>query len=194
MANPDKPHFSNRVLTIAEQTQQAIGHTRLGGKVIKAFTGSTSPNYVQLDWRSRGIDAHVTKTVKVPGDPNAGLLARNWNTAVILAISEDELREIAQGAGKPGEYQAAVAYIVKDVVRVGTNPNHRAGVPESVFARYSDEEIAVAMRVGRRTLEAAAGIWMPQERAFESVHGIRIATPDMQVDNLQVAYPNVLLA
>lgn len=192
MADPNKPDFSKTVLGIAERTQQAIGHTRLGSKVVKAFTGSTSPNYVQLDWRSKGIDAHVPKTVKVPGNLEAGRLARNWPTAAILAINEEELKELAQL--DPNEYQQAVAYVSEGIVHVGTRPNAESGYAEKLFARYSDEELAVAMRVGRGTLEAAAGIWIPKERAFEAVHGIRVATEAMQIDNhLDVAYPNVAL-
>jgi hypothetical protein len=189
MAGRSEHDFSERVLVVAEETQKAIGHTRLGGLLIKAITGSKSPAYVQLDWQSSGIKTTVKDTVKVLGDPQAGRLARHWYTAMMMATSEEELLELERDTGKPDERQRAIAYIADAVVHVGTHPDRA----EPLLGRTGPKELGVAMRLGQSSLEATCGLWIPEEKAFVGVEAVRVVEPHIAVEDLPERYPGVSL-
>jgi hypothetical protein len=154
--------------------------------VVRAFAGSTSPNYIQADWYSglslEGMTAEVKSTVTVPGDPIAGKLPRNWINAMIMATTDEEMRALHEEA-KARRQQEAVAYIAEGVVRVGVDPN-RASLP--LFGRLSrmgeDNERAIAMRLGGAPLEATMGLWLPSERAFVGVETLCLVNEGVHVN------------
>jgi hypothetical protein len=77
MSEVSRPTFSKNVLDLSERFQRAVGHTELGSKVVRAFTGSSSLAYRQYDWYSANITSEVKGVVFATGDPEAGRLAKN---------------------------------------------------------------------------------------------------------------------
>jgi hypothetical protein len=69
MSGSEKPHFSKRVLELAEDTQAALGSSLIGKALVSAATGSNSPSYNQLNWQSKGITSNIISTRMIPGDP-----------------------------------------------------------------------------------------------------------------------------
>lgn len=183
---PEDPHFSSTVLDLSERVQQAIGHTKVGGRIVGVFTGSTSPVYRQLDWRSQNIKKEVKGTVKVAGDPQAGRLARNWNESLLMAASEEGVGRLKDQAGA-APYKEAVAYVSESVVHVGT-----LATEDYLFTEIAEEKRAIAMRRGRGPLQATMGLWLPEDRMFLGAEDVW-AVDAIPVSALPSKYPGVLL-
>jgi len=184
MSETSRPAFSKGVLDLAERFQRAVGHTELGSKVVRAFTGSTSIAYRQLDWFSAGVTSETRGVVVAPGDPPAGRLARNWNTAVIMACELEEIKEYEQ---EP-DAKEAVAYISEDVVHVGTRP-----IDHYMFKQIEPGKAAMAMRVGRAPLQAMMGVYVPGERHFIGAGSTEVIDRVPVLHDLTINYPGVLL-
>lgn len=172
----ERPAFSKRMLDLGERAQHALGHSALGGRLVGVVAGSRSPAYRQLDWFSRDIEAEIYATASADGDPYAGRLPRNWHTAVVIATTVEELAKLEQKAGSRA-YQPAVAYVAQNVVRVGVDPHDRG----PLFGWNAPDERAVGMRLGRGPLEAAMGIWLPDDRAFVSTASVHVAHKRVRV-------------
>lgn len=185
MSEVSRPAFSKGVLDLSERFQRAVGHTELGSRVVRAFTGSSSMAYRQYDWYSAGITSEVKGVILAPGDPEAGRLARNWKTALVMACDLEEIRghqEEHTGA------QEAIAYISEDVVHVGVRP-----VDYYAFKQISPDKLATAMRIGRAPLQAMMGLYLPDERHFIGA-GSTESIDRMPVrHDLTINYPGVLL-
>ena len=189
MAGTEEPHFSKTVLDLSERTHQAIGHSKVGKAVTKAITGSPYPGYRQLDWYSRGVTSEVKSTIKVPGDPHAGIVPRFWNRAAIMAMPRSDIRKVEQTRDLlPPSYKEAVAYISDDVVHVGT-----MATESFLFELLNKEERATAMRLGKGPLEATMGLWIPKERHFISFDNVRVVEPAVFVSSLPQDYPGLAL-
>jgi hypothetical protein len=188
MAKPENLRFSERKLALdgGERFMRSFGHTALGSKVIRATTGSRSPVYRQTDWFSQGISHDIRDTAIVPGDPRAPMLRRNWNQVAIFAATEAELVDLKDQAG-PDPFKEAVAFVAEDVVRVGVKSTEGY-----LFENLTEEEVAIAMRLGRGPLEATMGLWLPDDRHFVSVENIRVVEAAVYQSSLPSDYPGVL--
>lgn len=184
MSEVNRPKLSKNVLDLSERFQRAVGHTVLGGNVIRAFTGSSSMAYRQLDWYSANVTSEVRGVVVAPGDPKAGRLARNWNTAVVMACELEEIREYKQYTGA----KEAVAYDSEGVVHVGTMPTDHY-----MFKQIAPSRAAMAMRVGRETFRAMMGLYLPEEQHFIGFRSTKIIDRVPVQQDLSINYPGVLL-
>jgi hypothetical protein len=174
-------HFPNVVLDAGERAQHRFRNHRLGGAIIRSVTGSDSPLYQQLDWRSQYLRAELPdELAEAKGDKDAGWLARNWSRAAIVAAPKQELSEL-EGATHSIPSEQAVAYVADGVPHVGTLPNSG---PESLFHELHDEDWAVAMRLGKKALFATIGLWLESERMFLSVESPRIVTSPVLINSL----------
>lgn len=187
MAVQEKSHFSKTVLGLSERAQRSIGHTSLGAQAIRLFNGSRAMNFIQADWYSelslRGFSAEVTATVRVPGNPSAGWLTRNWNSALVMATPEEEIEKLHERTDN-AYFQEAAAYIADDIVHVGVDPNPARLTHDRLFGRVDlghGLEKAIALRRGRGPLVATMGLWLPGERAFVGVESLRIAYDNVSV-------------
>jgi len=178
------------MLDLGERVQHTIGHTALGSRLIRAWSGSRSPAYRQLDWFSQDINkARIKNTITVPGVSQAAMLPRNWDLAMVMATTDNELERIHEQVGR-GSYSDAVAYISEDVVHVGI------GRHGSLFGRLNDEERAIAMRRGRGPLEAMMGLFMHNRELFVGVEVLRLVEETVHIGNLSPksqVYPEVPL-
>jgi hypothetical protein len=189
MSDLEKPHFSKSILRTSEGLQRAVGHTMVGGLLMRALTGSSSPNYQQLDWFSHDVDSTVHNTVMVGGNHRAAKLARNWDMAMIMGTPDDELDELAAlGVGQ----KEAVGYISDEVLHVGVAPGDED--ESMLFGGHKSEPWStVAMRKGRGPLEATMGVWLPEDRLFISVRELYIVKPDIHIGMLEQQYPKLPL-
>jgi hypothetical protein len=199
MAANEKPHFSERVLSISEQAQHAIGHSAVSQAAVRAFTGSRSPAYRLLDWQSKGVqmEDHEIETVKVPGNPNATRLSRYWNVAAVIA-SEVALLDTIKNEYAQFEIQEAVAYFTDGTAHVGTLQAAEGQLFQPYAEDQNDEitipaERVIAMRLGKGPLEATMGIWVAEQRLFVASESIRVIEPIVPVDAVARDYPGVVL-
>jgi hypothetical protein len=180
------------LITFGERAQRAIGHNMAGKVIINAFSGSSSPGTVRGDWYSNIAEPEINSVIKVAGNPNAGWLARNWNTAMIMATPLEELVALYDEVNS-AEQRHAVAYVTDDIVHVGIRAKgHTIG-----FGKINErEDRAVALRLGRGPLEATMGVWLPDERTFVSVSSVRVVETDCPVSAVgskNGPYPSVSL-
>lgn len=153
MRGGEKPAISNRTLRAAYHVQRLLGER--GAPIVGLFTGSKSPVYHQLNWFETNIDSTTIATVKAPGDPEAGLLARNWDRSIIMAVGRRALEFIENCRT---DSQEAVAFVSQDTVHVGLLPQ---GVHFG-FGNSSNKAMA-AMRQSRKPIEATMGRWVQDE-------------------------------
>ena len=186
MRNPEKYPYSNRFLGLAERTQEAIGHSRLGRAAISLTNGSRSPMYYQLDWFSKNVASEIRSTVTLQADPNAGLLPRRWRNASVIAMRDIELLELDISPRQ--SVKEAVAYTTEGVLHVGTRPDRKR-----LFRDLNEDEFAVAMRLAPGPVDATMGLWIPEERKFTGVKNVRTVEPSVHIDELPTQYPGVLL-
>lgn len=184
--------FSKSVLTASEHFQYAVSHTAVGRGFISLFTGSKSPAYHQLDWRSGNMYSELRSTVEVPGDENAGRLARNWARALVMGVDRNIMDNL-KAEGHPLKRQEAIAYVSEDVVHVGTLATGLLFEVIHDEQNRDKEYLGVAMRLGRAPLQAAMGIWLPEERAFVGSEGVEVLNPAANVPTLHYDYPGVRL-
>ncbi|HEX5798235.1 MAG TPA: hypothetical protein VFX79_02665 [Candidatus Saccharimonadales bacterium] len=183
----DRNHYSRRVLDLAERTQELIGNSRAGKALINVTNGSRHPNYIQLDWFSKQMSANINDSATVVGDQKAGLLPRFWMHSMILEVATEEIEELM--ASNPGSHEA-IAYMSEGVTHVGTQRDAETGI----LTASSPEASAIAMRLGRRSLDATVGIWTPAERHFESVDNVEVADHSVHIDDLARQHPRMSLA
>ena len=180
--------FSRRTLDFSEKFQE------LGGKVVQpivwAVAGSSNPAYTQLQWRKQ---THISPSdlggvLTIDGDPEAGLLPRNWKNAVVLGTSQDELDQRAETASEFGELdvQEAVAYVSDDTVRIGTMPDS----DDRMFARKHPFKYFVAMRLGPKVLRATMGLWIPENGEFIQGRKVNVYQIRSQ-DQIADTYPDI---
>lgn len=182
----DRNHYSRRVLALAERTQELIGNSGPGKALINVTNGSRHPNYLQLDWFSRNLDAEIRGRIEVAGDQKAGLIPRFWMQSVILEANREEIEGMLDdNAGS----QEAIAYMSEDVTHVGALGDRK----DRILTATSPEASAVAMRLGKRSLDATVGIWIPEERHFESVKGVEVAEYPIHIDALARQHPEMQL-
>lgn len=195
MAN-ERPHFSNMQLDLAERFQHAMHNSRIGGAIIRFAVGDDPEFYQQRMWLSQGINhAHITKTVTVPGDKNAGRLAKNWPGAMVMATPtksyQDLKSRITVNPRTPG-LQDALAYLVGGKPHIGISP-----LGEDIFTEMEIEEghreMTTAMRVARTALTATMGLWLPSQRLFYGVDTLRVVDPLVPKSELPERYPGVRL-
>jgi hypothetical protein len=189
MSYPEKPHLSNATLSRSERLQQKFGNNRLGRAATRLAVGSRSPAYRQSIWRSESISALVLSTVKVPGDPSSGKLARNWDSALVMAVTDDDYAKLEKQVNHREPFEDAIAYISEDVVHVGTQAIREG----HLFAYISAEDLAVAMRIGRGPLEATMGLWLPEQRAFVGAENVHIVEAKLPVNELPSKCPGLHL-
>jgi len=183
----ERPHFSNRVLTASERAQRVLGQTTIGRSITKAVAGSSYPFYRQLDWHTPDTYSDLRATINVPGDRNAGRVPRFWHMATVVAFPTEDLEELRTENFKSPQ-KRAVAYVAENTVHVGTQPNEGY-----LFERYTKDELAIAMRLGKGPLAAAVGLWLPEERTFESVGQLRVVEAAIPVSALVEQYPGIKL-
>jgi hypothetical protein len=186
----ERPHFSKRFLIASEHAQRTIGQTSIGRSLTKAVAGSSYPLYRQLDWHTPDYPYNppdLRATIKVPGDRNAGRVPRFWRMATVIAFPTEELEELRIENFKSPQ-KRAVSYVAENTVHVGTQPNEGY-----LFERYTKNELAIAMRLGKGPLEATVGLWLPDERTFESVGQLRVVEAAIPVSALVEQYPGIKL-
>lgn len=179
-------HYSKETLSLAERTQELIGNSKTGKALIHITNGSRHPNYLQLDWFSAGVSANINDRISTFGDQNAGLLPRFWSNAVLLGVSSQEIEKLIED--NPGSQEAA-AYMSQDVTHVGVIKDDETQILEVLDETTS----GVAMRLGKRSLDATVGVWIPAERHFESVQGVEAIEQSIHIDELSSNYPSVQL-
>jgi hypothetical protein len=187
--NTDRNHYSKRQLSWAERTQELIGRSgvgKVGKNLINITNGSRHPGYLQLNWFSKRVDADVKAKIHVEGDQRAGLLPRLWMQSVLLQVDRAEIEGMLED--NRGS-QEATAYMSEDVAHVGRLGNKRNGILKAT----SPEASAVAMRLGKGSLDATVGIWIPEERHFESVQGVEVVEYPIHIDDLADRYPGINL-
>jgi hypothetical protein len=190
MSNPERNHFGKTVLDLSERAHHALGHSLVGKAVTRAVTGSQYPGYRQLDYFSRNVTSDIKNTVRVSGDPNAGIVPRFWYRALIMSTPQEELNDLLIDMRSNSKHspQEAIAYISEGTVHVGAPYEQKA-----LFGFYKDER-AVAMRLGKGSLEATMGLWIPEERHFTSVENLNVVAPGAAVRTLAVNYPGLNIA
>lgn len=190
MAAGEKPDFSDNILRLAEGFQHALGHTWLGERVIGMVTGSDSPTYTQLDWFSRNVtvDSGPLNTVGTgSGDPTAGRLPRSWHNAMVIGAPVEVVEGFKDSVSRSG-WQEAVAYVSDKAVHVGVKPRE-----PYLFGEVGDQNVGVAMRVGRAALSATMGLWLSSERTYVDFNGVEVVEPILPVSRLATRYPGVAL-
>jgi hypothetical protein len=185
MARKEKNHFSSSVLEVSEVMHNALGHSTVGKVLTKAIAGSQSSSYRQMDWTSRNITYRIKSTIKVPGDPEAGIVPRYWNRAAIMASPKHRVRDLNDYKGG----KEAIAYISDEVVHVGVLATEGA-----LFGELNEEELAISMRLGKGRLEATMGIWLPDDREFLGVRNVRLVETSAFVPSLATNYPGISLS
>ena len=187
MLSSEKNHFGKRVLDYSERAHQKLGHSALGRTVTRAIAGSSSPAYVQLNWYSRGVTADTGARAKVAGDPQAGPVPRFWNRAAVLASHSEDIERLKSTA-EDVEHKEAVAYVSEGVWHVGIMASEGA-----LFEELNERENAVAMRLGKGSLNAAMGIWIPTEKHFMGAGTIRTVDQYAYVRTFVADYPGLNL-
>jgi hypothetical protein len=186
----EQPHFSRRGLTAAERAQRVLGQTTIGRSLTKAVAGSSYPLYRQLDWHSPDYPFNppdLEATINVPGDKHAGIVPRFWHKAMVMAFPTEDLEKLRQDNFRSPQ-KRAVAYVADNTVHVGTQANEGY-----LFERLTKNELTVAMRLGKGPLEATAGLWLPDERTFESVEHLRVVEEAIPITALVEKYPGIKL-
>lgn len=165
MKSPDKPAFSNSVLTVVEELQYRFGKTKLGKMAVAAAAGSSSPSYVQLDWLpSRRVHSTLSTSIRVPGDPYAKRMACKWERVAVLGVAKDYMDDLSSVFG---DYQDSVAYIQAGIAHVGILPGGA-----SMLSDISNNTQAFAVRQGPGSVEWTAGKYNAQTNHFASInHG-----------------------
>lgn len=184
MSETSRPSFSKGVLELSERFQRGVGHTEIGSRVIRAVTGSSSMAYRQHNWYSANITSEIRGVVVASGDPAAGRLARNWNTAVVMACKLDEIKELEQNHAA----KEAVAYISEDIVHVGIRP-----IDYYMFKQIAPNKVATAMRIGKAPLRAMMGVYLPDEQHFIGADSTEVIDRVPVLHDLTINYPGVLL-
>lgn len=188
----EQPHFSSRVLDVAEKAQRVFGRTSVGRWV----TGSDAPAYLRLEWFRLDVDPGSLHWAReVEGDPEAGRLPRNWNNAAILGVGKDDLAGMS--AHEPGAGQwakDAVAFESDGVVRVGINPEG-----DRIFGGTTqtgqEGMLTVAMRLGRGPLRATMGHFQPGSGEFFTPSGIVVLEEHIPNEAITAPdYPHTRLA
>jgi hypothetical protein len=189
MPHRPKDHFSERTLKTAEHAQKAAVWSRPGRAAVRLVTGSSSPLYRQLQWRSirneRGLWMHPAE---VAGDPTASLLPRNWQMAAIIATPHDALQDLIGINSRGAKPEPAIAYATKKNINVGTLP-----VAHETLFQQEGSEALIAMRLGRGPLRAALGVWLPDQQAFIITPETRVAEPKIDLPKLAARFPNITL-
>lgn len=188
MTAVEKPHFSNPVLRASERARDLLWKSRIGRALDDVVSGSSSPAACKLSWSSLRIEqGRLTGgAIEVPKDPHAGILPRGWTRSVIIAAELEELDWLYENAGSEPQHQA-VGYIAKNTLHVGFNP-------EGSLFDQSDKEAAVAMRLGRGSLIATMGLWLPGRRYFAGVTNPKAVETNFPIGALHTQYPSVRLA
>lgn len=177
-------HYSKETLSAAEKIQETIGNSKLGKRLISVTNGSRYPGYLQLNWFSRGISADLRDSVTIDGDQKAGIIPRRWTNAVILGLSQEEIEGLKD---EHSEGQEAVAYMSEGVAHVGVSDSG-----ENIFTETDEQGLEIAMRRGKGSLEATAGLWIPPERHFVSAGSIAVER-FVGIDGLSQANPGIKL-
>ena len=188
MSNSNKPFFSKNVLDVAERVQRAVGHSDAGRAVVRIFTGSPSPVYEQLNWRSQGAQADVPSPVLAPGNIYAGKFVRHWYNAAIIGAARGEVADLKSDheAAHPVE---AITYKSSGIWHIGV-----MATDEALFAPIPHEpQVGVAMRVGSNDLTASMGLWLPEQEAFVGFESTRLVQATIPIGSIPGRYPSMRL-
>jgi hypothetical protein len=144
-----RPHYSANTLRLSERFQKTTGN--IGRAATWLVAGSSSPAYLQLDWRTAGPDVVDTDSfIQLSGNKRAGLFMRQWKTAYILSMDSIELEMLGL---QYGDAQPAVALRSDSLIQLGTHDDLK-------FGRFVDTNLqSIAGREGRGPVEVAAGVY-----------------------------------
>lgn len=157
---------------------------------------AASPVYTRLEWQSMpDVDPEsIDWAEDVPGDPDAGFLARNWKTAAVLGTSRQALASL--GAHHPDSQsyaRDAVAYDHDGIVVVGMNPEspHLFGGTPAWY--NGDDILTIAMRRGTGPLRAAMGLYREDEGLMVPEEAAIVVQPSIPNRALPDKFPHTQL-
>ena len=195
MAQPEKPHFSNPVLTAGMLARR----TRLGAALLEPFNGCSAPNAVYAEWHPN-VEADADKWIKLPGldKTQAGRWSRNWRTAMLMSVPEEELDRLEDEVIDYVGTKEAVAFRSAGAVHVAVHPKDREmfGGIRAFEGGHYDGEWAAGMRRGRGPLEAAMGRWIPHEKVFVGTQVLHLVSESLDIQEftpLSQSIPHVPL-
>ncbi len=166
--------YSPRTLRMSERFQKTTGS--VGRLATRLVAGSSSPNYLQLNWDTVSEDVVAdTAWVRFPGNPDAGYLMRRWRTAYLLSMKQVDV--LALEVQLP-DAVPAVAIRNRDLVQIGTHPDLQ-------FGQFPTDRLAVAGREGRGPVDVTAGLYSAEHDhlavpASLANNGVHITLPEFQ--------------
>jgi|GEM_PF-6813671 len=154
---------------IAEARDQVMANAFSAGSILtEAFPSLKEAVYGDrhaLRWYNAGFPKNlIPNWQSTPGDPNSGLLPRNYASDLLISVDKDTIDGYMNRKGG----QQAVVYALGSAVMVGVDP-----MRTRIFAEHPDDEdrYAIGMGIGRGRLWAAMGV-----RTFE---GVTLVPPDV---------------
>jgi hypothetical protein len=177
----------------AFESAQPTGH-RLKWKLLSPLAGSSSPSYVQLDWRKADPENfHQDEAGDVlfhefPGDPNARFLPKRLlKTVKLIGMQAAALETLRQGMEEDGRApQEAVAFSSRHGAFMGVLPE---GIEFGTIANRPDERF-VAARRGFRALRFVPLVFEPIEGKGYEPAGVQDMGTYL-LDDMPARFPDV---
>jgi hypothetical protein len=175
-----RPHYSANTLRLSERFQKTTGN--IGRAATWLVAGSSSPAYLQLDWRTAGPDVvDADSFIPLPGNRRAGLFMRQWKMAYLLSMDSVELEMLGL---QYGDALPAVALRTDSLVQLGTHEELR-------FGQLGDtNRLAIAGREGRGPVEVTAGVYSAQAGYMIVPTSLREQGLHVPLDSFELASMN----